>query len=89
MKGTKDSKRKVGKMSNEFCEVEEGNLTFKGSYPNAKDLAEELREVYSDAGRDMDNDLSDFIVQLETAYQTYYELDKDDWGREKGDNPPR
>ena len=56
--------------------ITEHQLTFKGTVDEGKTLAEELSQI-----QDSSTTLSDFIFQLEVAYQSYYNLEQDNWGR--------
>jgi hypothetical protein len=63
-----------------IVKVSEHSLTFHGHVDDAKRLADYLRDLEEKAGVGLATSLGDFVFNLEVAYQSFYNLDKDDFG---------
>ena len=67
----------------EIVKVQEHALIFHGHVNDAKRWAEYFRDLAEKAGVDLDTTLNDLVFGLEVAYQSFYGLDEDDFGRVK------
>lgn len=68
-------------MNSKHCIIRSKGLIFEGSIDDAKDLAEELRNLAEESGADLSKTLNDFVFEIESSYQSFFNLDSDEWDK--------
>jgi len=60
-------------------DIKGGHKVLSSDINHLRELVEELREVANEAGMDLSTIMGDFCYSVESRYQTFHDLDQDNW----------